>query len=77
MSQKELNMWKMRWVELIKDHDCIVDYHPVKANIVADVISRKGKAILSNMEEQGWDDQAELKKMNLQLTVGQEGSLLA
>jgi hypothetical protein len=41
MSQKELNMWKMRWVELIKDHDCIVDYHPVKANIVADVISRK------------------------------------
>src|SRR4030066_148766 len=42
MSQKELNMRQRRWVELIKDYDCIIDYHPGKANVVADALSRKG-----------------------------------
>ena len=28
-------------MELIKDYDCIIDYHPVKANVVADALSRK------------------------------------
>jgi len=45
MSQKELNMRQRRWVELIKDYDCIIDYHPGKANVVAYALSRKDKAI--------------------------------
>jgi hypothetical protein len=36
MSQKELNMRQRRWMELIKDYDCIFYYHPGKANVVAD-----------------------------------------
>nr|XP_034908137.1 uncharacterized protein LOC118044086 [Populus alba] len=32
MSQKELNMRQRRWLELIKDYDCVIDYHPGKAN---------------------------------------------
>jgi hypothetical protein len=27
MTQKELNMWQRRWMKLIKDYDCIIDYH--------------------------------------------------
>jgi ribonuclease HI len=42
MSQKELNMRQRRWVELIKDYDCVIDYHPCKANVMADALSRKG-----------------------------------
>jgi len=38
-------MRQRRWVELIKDYDCIIDYHPGKANVVADALSRKDKAI--------------------------------
>ena len=40
-SQRELNLRQCRWMELIKDYDCVIDYHPRKANVVADALSRK------------------------------------
>ncbi|WMV18535.1 hypothetical protein MTR67_011920, partial [Solanum verrucosum] len=39
-TQKELNLRQRRLLELIKDFDCTIDYHPGKANVVADVLSR-------------------------------------
>nr|GEX99360.1 hypothetical protein [Tanacetum cinerariifolium] len=39
-SQKELNMRQHRWIELFNDYDCEISYHPAKANIVADALSR-------------------------------------
>jgi len=50
MSQKELNIRQRRWVELIKDYDFVIDYHPGKANVVANALSRKGKVVMSEME---------------------------
>ncbi|KAL0554253.1 hypothetical protein IC582_008170 [Cucumis melo] len=40
-TQKELNMRQRRWLELVKDYDCEILYHPGKANVVADAFSRK------------------------------------
>jgi hypothetical protein len=40
-TQKELNLRQRRWLELIKDYDMSVHYHPGKANVVADALSRK------------------------------------
>ena len=40
-TQKELNMHQRRWLELIKDYDLSLQYHPGKANVVADALSRK------------------------------------
>jgi len=40
-TQSELNMRKRRWLELIKDYDLAVHYHPGKANVVSDALSHK------------------------------------
>ncbi|GJS85535.1 putative reverse transcriptase domain-containing protein [Tanacetum coccineum] len=41
LDQKELNMRQRRWLELLSDYDCDIRYHPGKANVVADTLSRK------------------------------------
>ena len=38
-SQRELNLRQRRWMELIKDYDCVIDYHSGKANVVAEDFS--------------------------------------
>ncbi|WVZ97441.1 hypothetical protein U9M48_042979 [Paspalum notatum var. saurae] len=42
--KNELNMRQRRWLELIKDYDMEIHYHPIKANVVADALSRKSYA---------------------------------
>ncbi|GJU57410.1 putative reverse transcriptase domain-containing protein [Tanacetum coccineum] len=41
LNQKELNMRQRRWLELLSDYDCEIRYHPGKANVVVDALSRK------------------------------------
>ena len=43
-TQKELNLRQSRWLELIKDYDMKLHYHPGKANVIADALSRKSYA---------------------------------
>ncbi|GJV76972.1 putative reverse transcriptase domain-containing protein [Tanacetum coccineum] len=42
--RKELNMRQRRWIELFSDYECEICYHPGKANVVADALSRKERA---------------------------------
>ncbi|GJV64732.1 putative reverse transcriptase domain-containing protein [Tanacetum coccineum] len=43
LDQKELNMRQRRWLELLSDYDCDIRYHPRKAYVVADALSRKDR----------------------------------
>ena len=48
-SQRELNLRQRRWMELIKDYDCVIDYHPRKANVVVYALSRKSVQMLREL----------------------------
>ncbi|KAA3461709.1 DNA/RNA polymerases superfamily protein [Gossypium australe] len=63
MTQKELNLRQRRWLELIKDYELIIDYHPRKAKVVADALSRKLLFAL--------------RAMSTQLALLDDGSILA
>ncbi|GJS69034.1 putative reverse transcriptase domain-containing protein [Tanacetum coccineum] len=44
LDQKELNMRQRHWLELLSDYDCDIHYHPGKANVVVDALSKKERS---------------------------------
>ncbi|KAJ9561205.1 hypothetical protein OSB04_006365 [Centaurea solstitialis] len=46
LDQPNLNMRQRRWLDVVKDYDCEILYHPGKANVVADALSRKTRHVL-------------------------------
>ncbi|KAL5540697.1 hypothetical protein UlMin_043349 [Ulmus minor] len=74
-TQKELNMRQRRWLELVKDYDCEIFYHPGKANKVADALSRQGAARLMTIQVLSSPLQRELIKAEIELVVGQISTL--
>ena len=40
-TQRDLNIRQRRWMEYLEDYDFTLEYHPSKANVVADALSRK------------------------------------
>ncbi|KAL8089701.1 hypothetical protein AgCh_039255 [Apium graveolens] len=65
-TQKELNMRQRRWLELIKDYDCSINYHPGKANVVADALSRKERLNVLSVPEEIYK---EFQKLELEIRV--------
>lgn len=49
LAKKVLNMRQRRWVELLKDYDCTIEYHLAKANVVADAFSHRAMTDLQAM----------------------------
>ena len=68
-TQKELNMRQRRWIELLKDYDCTIRYHPGKANIVVDALSRKSISFMATLVVKQW----KLLEENYNLNVMREG----
>ena len=72
-TQSDLNMRQRRWLELIKDYDLEVHYHPGKANVVADALSRKVYCNCLLVESYNETLCAEMQKLNLEIIP--EGTL--
>nr|GEV41174.1 retrotransposon protein, putative, Ty3-gypsy subclass [Tanacetum cinerariifolium] len=66
-TQKELNMRQRHWLELLKDYDTNIQYHPRKANVVADALSRKSGMLANlNIEPEIIRD---LERMDIELCI--------
>ncbi|KAA3487385.1 DNA/RNA polymerases superfamily protein [Gossypium australe] len=63
LTQKELKFRQHRWIELLKDYDSTIEYHPGKANVVANALSRRAMT--------------DLRAMFARLILFDDGSLLA
>jgi hypothetical protein len=72
-TQADLNMRQRRWLELIKDFDLEVHYHPGKANVVADALSRKAHCSCLSVEAPNEILCCEMRKLNLEIIS--QGSL--
>nr|GFA44046.1 putative reverse transcriptase domain-containing protein [Tanacetum cinerariifolium] len=64
-NQKELNMRRMRWIELFSDYECEIHYHPGKANVVDDALSRKKRVKPKRVWEMAMSIQSGVKGMIL------------
>jgi hypothetical protein len=71
--QADMNMRQRRWLELIKDYDLEVHYHPGKANVVADALSRKPHCHCLSVEVFNNTLCWEMRKLNLEIVP--QGSL--
>jgi hypothetical protein len=72
-TQQDLNLRQRRWMELIKDYDLEIHFHPGKANLVADALSRKEhvhSAIVAQLPEEIIED---FRRLNLGIVAHTEG----
>jgi hypothetical protein len=73
-TQSELNMRQRRWLDLIKDYDLEIHYHPRKANVVADALSCK---VFCHCLTMGFPDTTLCQEMEiLNLGIVQQGTLM-
>ena len=66
-------MRQRRWLEWIKDFDCEILYHPGKANVVADALSRKGREKLMKLTNQE-ELVKEFERLELEVTYPKESN---
>ena len=62
---------------MIKDYDCTIEYHPGKANVVADALSRRPKSSLSHMRSGYLPQLVDLRTLGVILEIEDSGALLA
>ena len=76
-SQRELNLRQRRWIEHLKDFKCKISYHPGKANVVADALSRKSSGSLASLRMLEWDIAEQFGQLNLRAVEPRAGVLFA
>ena len=76
-TQKELHLRQRRWLELIKDYECTIEYHPGKANVVEDALSRRPESSLSHMRSGYLPLLVDLRALGVILEAEDSGAWLA
>ncbi|XP_060968358.1 uncharacterized protein LOC133035934 [Cannabis sativa] len=64
-------MRQRRWLELVKDYDCEIMYHPGKANVIADALSRRGPGIVSTLQGVSRELVEDMERAGIEFITGQ------
>ena len=76
-TQKKLNMRQRRWLELIKDYDYSINYHPSKANVVANALSQKPSSCLTALLTTQKEIIDDLERMEVEIVKGDSQAFMA
>jgi hypothetical protein len=71
-TQSNLNLRQRRWLELIKDYDLGINYHPGNANVVADALSRRSHVSQLVVDSMPFKLCEEFDKLNLRIVANTE-----
>jgi hypothetical protein len=71
-TQSNLNLSQRRWLELIKDYDLRINYHPGKANVVTDVLSQRSHLSQLVVNHMPFKLCEEFDKLNLRIVANTE-----
>jgi hypothetical protein len=71
-TQSNLNLRQRRWLELINDHDLGINYHPGKANVVSDALSRRSHVSQLLVDSMPFELREEFDKLNLRIIANTE-----
>jgi hypothetical protein len=71
-TQSNLNLRQRRWLELIKDYDIGINYHPGKANVVIDALSRRSRVSQLVVDSMPFELCEEFDKLNLRIAANME-----
>ena len=69
-------MRQRKWVELIKDYKCTIEYHPGKDNVIVDALIRKSTSSISHLKVVYLPRLVELRSLGVRLELTDNGALL-
>jgi ribonuclease HI len=76
VTQSELNMRQQRWLELIEDYALEIHYHPGKANVVADALSRKSQVNMVAAHLMPYELAKEFDRLSLEFLNSTQGVII-
>ena len=68
-------MRQCRWMEFLEDYDFTLHYHPSKANVVVDALSRKSRGVLASVASREWKMLEIVGQFGLQYNDQAQGTL--
>ena len=74
-TQRDLNMRQRKWMEFLEDYDFTLHYHPGKANVVVDALSRKSRGVVASIVSREWRMLETAGQFRLQYNEQAQGTL--